>query len=474
MKSSESSQSAYVIGSLRLDPLRNVLSAGGVPLGVGPRVVATLAALVERAGEVVTKDELLDRVWPGEDVGESNVAQSVYVVRKVLREHGVGDVIATVPRRGYRFTGEVRPAIAVAILEAIHAPVARVPRPGGTMRVLWSLAAVVFALMLGGATAQSPASPPALSARGSESYRLGRFYWNRRTLADLARGASLFTAVTRSDPRNPLGYSGLADSELMIADYGDRSVHRDLHLARAAAAVRSALALGPRTAEAHTSYAELLLMRDHNDTAATTEFRRAIALDPSYATAHQWYGISLLEHGHEALALHELQNAVALDPASAARTHWLAVAAYYGHDYADAIGYNQRTLELDPQREGALRGLGLAYELAGDYDRAIGAFMRLRASRREGDDAPALLAEAYARSGRMEQAKRWLQVAMRRRPHDFDTALALLATGQHAQAIALLGAMRQTEGGTYSPDDPRLDPLRSDPSVGLPQHVSAT
>src|ERR1700745_1295922 len=69
MKSSESSQSVSLLGPLRLDPARGVLSRNGTPLAVGPRVVAILAALVERPGEVVTKDELLDRVWPDEDVG---------------------------------------------------------------------------------------------------------------------------------------------------------------------------------------------------------------------------------------------------------------------------------------------------------------------------------------------------------------------------------------------------------------------
>lgn len=473
MKSSESSQNVYRIGPLGLDPLRKVLSAGGVPLAAGPRVVATLAALVERAGEVVTKDELLDRVWPGEDVGESNVAQSVYVVRKILREHGVGDAIVTVPRRGYRFTGEIsREPASPAVSPEVPAVAAHHTRR--PQRAFWSFAAVLLAMMLGGATAQGPTSAPALSARGGELYRLGRFYWNRRTLADLARSASLFTAVTRSDPRSPLGYSGLADSELMIADYADRAVHHDLHLARAAAALRSALAADPRSAEAHTSYGELLLMRERDVTASNAEFHRALALDPAYATAHHWYGISLLEHGREREALQELQQAVVLDPGSPARTQWLAEAAYYERRYADAIGYNRRTLELDPQRGGALRGLGLAYELTGDNDRAIAIFKRMQASRHDADEAPALLAEAYARAGHAAAAQRWLRVAIRRRPHDFDTALALLATGQQAQAIALLGAMRHDDQRSYSPADPRLDPLRGDPRLGLPERVSAS
>lgn len=471
MKSSRSSQNAHLIGPLRLDPERKVLSAGGIPLGVGPRVVATLAALIESRGEVVTKDELLDRVWPGEDVGESNVAQSIYVLRKIFREYGLGEAVVTVPRRGYRFTAEVRAADVPAV-ESPAAPQATARRPLAQLRVLWSLAAALLAMTIGGATAQNAAPAPALGARGAELYRLGRFYWNRRTLADMAHAVSLFTAVTRSDPNSPLGYSGLADSELMIADYADRAVHPELHLARAAAAVRSALAADPRSAEAHTSYGELVMMREHDIAASNAEFRRAIALDPSYATAHHWYGVSLLEHGRRREALRELQQAVVLDPASSARAQWLAIAAYEERHFADAIGYNQRALELDPQRSGVLRGLGLAYELAGDYDHAIAVFMRMRASPHDADDAPPLLAEAYARAGHLAAARTWLRVAMRRRPRDFDTALALLASGEHARAVALLGAIVHDE--SYSPEDPRLDPLRGDRRLRLPAPASAS
>jgi DNA-binding winged helix-turn-helix (wHTH) protein/tetratricopeptide (TPR) repeat protein len=461
MKSSKSSQSAVFIGPLRLDPARGVLSANTSPLPVGPRVVALLAALAERPGEVVTKDDLLDRVWPGEDVGESNVAQSVYVARKVLREHGLGEAIVTVPRRGYRLVAEVRPFEVAAGVDTV--PTAPPPRPRvHPLRALWVLAGVLLALTIGGATARGTVTSPALSPHGAELYRLGRFYWNRRTLADLAHGAALFTEVTRSDPRSPLGYSGLADSELMLADYTMRPRDRVTHVARAREAVRAALALGPRSAEAHTSYAELLSLGDHDSAAADAEFRRALALDPGYATAHQWYGVSLLFEQQLAAARQELQQAVVLDPTSAARTQWLAEAAYYQRRYGEAIGYVQRTLELDPHRGGALRELGLGYELAGDYKRAIAAFMRLRASDDDPDGAPALLAEAHARAGHRTEARTWLMLALRRRPHDYDTALALLADGQHTRALKMLAGVHEGDKGSYIAldIDPRLDSLR--------------
>lgn len=88
---------------------------------VAPRAVDLLAALVDRAGEVVTKDELLRTVWPDTFVEEANLSVNVSALRKALGAGEGGHVyIQTVPRRGYRFVpppaGErppVRPAVAI-------------------------------------------------------------------------------------------------------------------------------------------------------------------------------------------------------------------------------------------------------------------------------------------------------------------------------------------------------------------------
>jgi DNA-binding winged helix-turn-helix (wHTH) protein/tetratricopeptide (TPR) repeat protein len=452
----------YALGPLRLDADRGLLTFRGEPLALGPRVVATLAALVERAGEVVTKDEILDRVWGREDVGESNVAQSVYTLRKVLREHGLGAAIATVPRRGYRF---------VATVEALlHGPVAPVaPREarvaaatGGwsARRWLWASAAVLALLAVGAPpTARDLNSPPALSARGTELYRLGRYYWNLRTRAALDKSARLFAAVVASDPRNPLGYAGQADADLMIADYGRHAVKAAVFEARARREVAAALALDPRSAAAHTSLAMLRSAVDHDVAGSLAEFRRAIVLDPNYAVAHHWYGIALFERGRLAEASRELHRATELDPVSPATSGWLAEVAYFDHRYGDAITYARRALDLDPRRSGALEMLGLAYELNGDLPHAIAAFERMRGGP-EDAYAPALLAEAYARAGRGAAARAALRSAVRLHPRDGDTAFALLAVGERARGLAILAHMRP--GHSESPlPDPRLEPFRA-------------
>jgi len=88
------------------------------PAPLGARAFDLLVALVERPGELVGKNELLDRVWPGLVVEEGNIAVQVNALRKVLG----GELIGTVPGRGYCFRGRVEDRLA-------GAPATAVPRP---------------------------------------------------------------------------------------------------------------------------------------------------------------------------------------------------------------------------------------------------------------------------------------------------------------------------------------------------------
>lgn len=72
------------------------------------RSLEVLSLLVERAGEVVSKDEIWRGVWNDAFVEETNLTHNIYLLRKTFKEFGLDGVIQTVPRRGYRFAGEVR------------------------------------------------------------------------------------------------------------------------------------------------------------------------------------------------------------------------------------------------------------------------------------------------------------------------------------------------------------------------------
>src|SRR5258708_533889 len=90
----------YRFGSFELQPDKRRLQRDGVTISLRPRAFDLLAALVERTGHLVTKDELLDQVWPKMVVEEAALHVQVSALRKVLG----ADAITTVSGRGYQFT----------------------------------------------------------------------------------------------------------------------------------------------------------------------------------------------------------------------------------------------------------------------------------------------------------------------------------------------------------------------------------
>ena len=99
---------AIRFGPFCLRPAAHLLLKADTPVHIGVRALDLLIVLVERAGEVVTKDELFARVWPGLVVDEGNLRTQVALVRKALRDGQDGArYLMTVPGRGYRFVAPV-------------------------------------------------------------------------------------------------------------------------------------------------------------------------------------------------------------------------------------------------------------------------------------------------------------------------------------------------------------------------------
>jgi DNA-binding winged helix-turn-helix (wHTH) protein/tetratricopeptide (TPR) repeat protein len=98
----------YQFGDFELFPNQGALWRAGVRVPLMPKPLATLLVLVDRAGETVSKDELLADVWNGMAVEENNLTQSISTLRKALGEkRGENRFIATEPGNGYRFVAAV-------------------------------------------------------------------------------------------------------------------------------------------------------------------------------------------------------------------------------------------------------------------------------------------------------------------------------------------------------------------------------
>ena len=95
-------------GTFCLLPSQKLLLEGEKQVPLGSRAHAILVALVERAGEIVSKDELIAKVWPEVFVEESNLRVHINALRRALHEgHGGARYIATIPGRGYSFVSPV-------------------------------------------------------------------------------------------------------------------------------------------------------------------------------------------------------------------------------------------------------------------------------------------------------------------------------------------------------------------------------
>jgi predicted ATPase/DNA-binding winged helix-turn-helix (wHTH) protein len=105
-------------GRFELNPSERVLRIDGAPAPLGARAFDLLLALAERRDRLVTKQELLDLVWPGLVVEEHNIAAQISSLRKLLG----AQAISTVPGRGYRFS-------AAALDTATRAPRHTLPEP---------------------------------------------------------------------------------------------------------------------------------------------------------------------------------------------------------------------------------------------------------------------------------------------------------------------------------------------------------
>ena len=118
------------IGAWRVDPGSGCISQGGDPVRLDGRTMKLLVHLADKAGEVVSVDELLNQVWTGVIVTQDSVYQAVASLRRMLGDDAKQPAyIATVPRLGYRLVAPVRPWVAELDSHELETRGAAIPVP---------------------------------------------------------------------------------------------------------------------------------------------------------------------------------------------------------------------------------------------------------------------------------------------------------------------------------------------------------
>lgn len=112
-------QRFYKFGPYLVNKEEKLLMRGGEEAPVKPKVFDTLLMLIENQGRLVSKEELMQALWPDSFVDESSLTQSISLLRKTLgKQAGGGDYVETLPKRGYRFAANVE----VSVLDYERSP----------------------------------------------------------------------------------------------------------------------------------------------------------------------------------------------------------------------------------------------------------------------------------------------------------------------------------------------------------------
>ncbi|HEU4680368.1 MAG TPA: tetratricopeptide repeat protein, partial [Gemmatimonadales bacterium] len=304
------------------------------------------------------------------------------------------------------------------------------------------------------------------NVRAYSLYLKGRFWWNRRTQADIAQGIRYFEQAIAEDPGYALAYSGLADSYALDLDYRGAPVAQGMERAKVEA--RKAIELDETLAEAHTSLAWVTFIYDWDWGGAEREFTRAIQLNPRYSTARQWYAWFLAAMGRFEEGLVEGRTAIELDPASVSIRRSLGWLQYYGRQHEAALENLRRALTMDPTAEETHRLLGLVYLQQGKYDEAAASFKEALANTENGAMAFAGLGHVAARRGRMDETRAVLDELHQRSRTRYVSPVAF--TGLYAALNELDAAFEWLETAyrerrgwlAYLKIEPMLDGVRSD------------
>jgi DNA-binding winged helix-turn-helix (wHTH) protein/tetratricopeptide (TPR) repeat protein len=315
---------SYGFGEFTLDVAERRLSKGGTCLPLSPKAHDVLVTLVRRAGHLVTKRELLERVWPESFVEEGILAVHVSGLRKALGNGAAGrQYIETVPGSGYRF-------------------IAAVTRLG---------------------SAAAPARSPALY----ELVGRGRAHLLTASLFDLPQAVVSFKAAIDLDPTYAAAHAGHALACCAQAEL--RTVPHTSAYGEAKAAALRALAMDDSCADAQVALGAVLFFSEWDWMGAERSLIRALELNPQHSEAMLIYGRLLEAVGQLERGLAMKQQALERDPFSPLVHVQIAQSYWHLRRYDEAIVWANRALEIDPQHLLAREFLVGAYWRKGDFDR---------------------------------------------------------------------------------------------------------
>jgi TolB-like protein len=390
-------QPGFAFGDFLLDTRAGTLTRHGAPVALGYRALQLLAALLERAGEAVSKAELLEAAWPGLVVEEGNLTVQIAQLRKALGPAADGGQwIVTLPRVGYRFSAAVR-QVAAQEPAALALP----EQPSIAVLPFVNLSddpqQAFFADGLSEdlTTELSRAGGLFVIARTSAFAYQGKAMDVREIARQLGVRYLLEGSARRADARVRINAKLLdaSSGEHVWAERFESNVEDLFDLQDQVCGQILQALLGhlrtplprnrPNNLEAYELCVRARQLMDDSPLAAKEAhllLSRAIALDSQYAEARRWLAMNhwmgWIHSGgptpHEReTALSQAREAVAIDPNDAGCRWSLAYLLTYERQYAEGDAQFQRAIELDPNDADAWTALSDVSVLAGRIDEGL-------------------------------------------------------------------------------------------------------
>jgi DNA-binding winged helix-turn-helix (wHTH) protein len=324
------SSEVFHFDEFTLDVRERRLLRGTDAVRLSPKAYDVLVALVQQRGRLVTKDELLKRLWPESFVEEGSLNVHVSALRKALGEDATRPTyIETVARSGYRFIAAVR------------------CDPAG----------------------EKPLAPSAM-ARPVELYELvgrGRSHLLSGSFLELPAAVDAFRSAIAIDPTYAPAHAGLARTRCVQAAF--RALpHQEAFIEAKASALR-ALAMDSSSADAQVALGTVLFLSEWDWAAAERSLQRALEINPEHTEALLQYGALQEALGRLDDGLRCKQQALARDPRSPGVLVQIAISYWYQRKYDDTLAWAQRALEVDPKHVLASQFINHVYWRTGDVNR---------------------------------------------------------------------------------------------------------
>jgi len=393
--------SRLAFGPFMLDPDAGTLLRNDVPVAIGYRGLKLLVALVGRAGEILSKAELMDAAWPDTAVEEGNLTVQIALLRKLLgpsgeRGEGSGEWITTVPRVGYRFAATVekrgeakpnalplpdRPSIAVLpFVNVGNDPAQESFADGLTEDLITDLSRTAGLFVI------ARNSAFAYKGKAMDVREIARDLGVRYLLEGSARRAA---GSVRINAQLVDAVSG----DHLWAERFDRSLEdifavQDEVTGKIVEALLGRLGAPsprnrPKNIEAYDLCVRARRLMDDTPQAAREAhlmLTRAVSLDPDYAEAYRWLAMNhwmgWVHSGGptqdtRGIALDLARKAVALDPNDAGCRWILAYLLAYERSFDAADAEFAKAIQLDPNEADTFAALSDITILAGQVGEGL-------------------------------------------------------------------------------------------------------